>query len=286
MLAERAAADSSMSRIHIVGCSPRSGTTLMMEMIAACCKVDFAVAHEQSIYDGPDHAGKVFLSKKPHDILWAEAVLRRMSDLYVIYMLRDPRDVVVSKHDHDPSHYWVGLNFWKNYTPLAKRIEDHPRLVVVRYEELVTDPSSIQRLLAKRFPFLRQAAAFAEFHLYARPSEAADKALGGVRSVSTASIGRWKKHLPRLTRQLQQHGSISHALIEWGYEMDCQWEMQLKTVEPDTSESHHPDAWALEDILRSYVSRFLPADQEMRMQLAGDRSYLLAIAGDMEAAIS
>jgi hypothetical protein len=81
-----------MSSIHIVGCSPRSGTTLMTEIIAACCQVDFAVTHEQSIYDEPDHAGKVFLSKKPHDIVWAEAVLRRTNDLYIhLYASRSQR---------------------------------------------------------------------------------------------------------------------------------------------------------------------------------------------------
>jgi hypothetical protein len=201
-------------------------------------------------------------------------------------MLRDPRDVVVSKHNHDLSCYWVGLNFWKSYTPLAKRIEDHPRLMVVRYEELVTDPSSIQCYLSKRLPFLRQTMLFRRLHLFARPSEAAIKALGCVRSLSTESIGRWNKHLPRLAGQLKRHGAISHALIGYGYETGCQWEMQLNTVGPDTSESHHPEAWGLEDMIRSYVSRVPAANQEMRMHRANDRSYLLAIAGDIEAAIS
>jgi hypothetical protein len=257
----------------------------MMEIIAACCQVDLAVTHEQSIYDEPEHAGKIFLSKKPHDIVWAETVLRRTDDLYIIYMLRDPRDVVVSKHNHDLSCYWVGLNFWKSYTPLAKRIEDHPRLIVVRYEELVTDPSSIQRYLSKRLPFLWQTKPFADFHLFTRPSEAAIKALGGVRRLSTESIGRWNKHLPRLAGQLKRHGPISNALIHYGYETDYQWEMQLNTVAPDTCESHHPEAWGLEDMIRSYVSRFAPVDQEIRMRLIDDRSYVLAIARHMEASI-
>jgi hypothetical protein len=95
-------------------------------MISACFKVDFDVKHEQSIYEEPNHAGKVFLSKKPHDILWAEPVLRRLNDLFIIYMLRDPRDVVVSKHNYDPERYWVGLNLWKCYTPLADRLDANP----------------------------------------------------------------------------------------------------------------------------------------------------------------
>jgi hypothetical protein len=132
-------------------------------MISACFKVDFDVKHEQSIYEEPNHAGKVFLSKKPHDILWAEPVLRRLNDLFIIYMLRDPRDVVVSKHNYDPERYWVGLNLWKCYTPLADRLDANPRFIVIRYENLVRYPALVQSHLLDRIPFLRQTApAFAD----------------------------------------------------------------------------------------------------------------------------
>lgn len=245
-------------------------------MISACFKVDFDVKHEQSIYEEPNHAGKVFLSKKPHDIIWAEPVLKRATDLFVIYMLRDPRDVVVSKHNYDPDRYWVGLNLWKCYTSFADRLEANPRFIIVRYEDLVTTPSLVQSFLLARIPFLRQTASFTAFHELARPSDDAITALGGVRQPSVESIGRWRRHLPRIAGQLVRHSTIAQDLIRYGYEQNSDWESQLTSVTPDMSESHHPESWGLEEIIQSYVSRFDHEHQQEIVQIINrDCSYVL-----------
>lgn len=248
----------------------------MAEMISACFKVDFDVKHEQSIYEEPNHAGKVFVSKKPHDIIWAEPVLKRVTDLFIIYMLRDPRDVVVSKHNYDPDRYWVGLNLWKCYTPFADRLDANPRFINVRYEDLVRTPALVQSYLLDRIPFLRQTAPFGAFHEFATPSEDAITALGGVRRPSVESIGRWRRHAPRIAGQLIRHNAISQDLITYGYERNADWEVELKNVTPDMSESHHPESWGLEEIVRFYVSRFdHKHQQEILHNLSGDRSYVL-----------
>jgi hypothetical protein len=245
-------------------------------MISACFKVDFDVKHEQSIYEEPNHAGKVFLSKKPHDILWAEPVLRRLNDLFIIYMLRDPRDVVVSKHNYDPERYWVGLNLWKCYTPLADRLDANPRFIVIRYENLVRYPALVQSHLLDRIPFLRQTAPFSAFHEFATPSDDAITALGGVRRPSVQSIGRWRGHASRIAGQLIRHGAISHELITYGYEWNSDWEVELTDVTPDMSESHHPESWGLEEIIRSYISRFDHKHQQVMWQtLSMDCTYVL-----------
>lgn len=92
-----------MKRIHIVGCGPRSGTTLLCEMMIACFEIDLYGKHENTIYTRPWRHAELFLTKKPMDILVAESVLNVMSNLYVIFMLRDPRDMIVSKHGLDPN---------------------------------------------------------------------------------------------------------------------------------------------------------------------------------------
>ncbi len=58
-----------MQRIHIVGCGPRTGTTLIAEMMAACFEIDLYPKHESSIYTRPTRPAKIFLTKRPRDIL-------------------------------------------------------------------------------------------------------------------------------------------------------------------------------------------------------------------------
>lgn len=105
-----------MQRIHIVGCGPRTGTTLMAEMMAACFEIDLYPKHESSIYTRPTRPAKIFLTKRPRDILVVGAMLRLNPNLHVIYMLRDPRDMVSSKHRKDSERYWKTYNLWTQTT--------------------------------------------------------------------------------------------------------------------------------------------------------------------------
>src|SRR4029453_7674218 len=81
--------------------------------------------------------------------------LRFDRHFHIICMLRDPRDVVTSRHRHDMTRYWAPLRLWKRNLRHAKTIFDHPRVILVRYEDLVTKPDKVQADIARRLPFLR-----------------------------------------------------------------------------------------------------------------------------------
>jgi hypothetical protein len=170
-----------------------------------------------------------------------EPALRRLPRLFVVVMIRDPRDIVCSRHRADPDRYWCGLNYWKAYVPWIRRLSGHPRVTVVRYEDLVSDPDGVQELLMRSMPWLVRRAPFHEFHGHARASARSSAALGGVRPVSRSSIGNWRSHKPRLAGQIRQHGSITADLVEFGYETDEMWERELEDVEPDLEPSHWPE---------------------------------------------
>lgn len=55
------------TRLHIVG-RPRSGTTLLMELMATCFENQVACKHEMSIFTPPTKGSKLYFSKKPTDI--------------------------------------------------------------------------------------------------------------------------------------------------------------------------------------------------------------------------
>ena len=248
-----------MQRIHIVGCGPRTGTTLIAEMMIACFEIDLHTEHEDSIYAWPTCKANIFLTKNPSDILVVGPMLRVMPNLHAIYMLRDPRDTITSKHGKDQDRYWASLRYWKTYTTYGRKLQTHPRFITVRYENLVRQPDEVQAYLMQRMPFLRKRAPFSRYHELAQPSQDSLNALGGTRPISPASVGNWRKHLPRVAGQLQKHGSIAQDLIEYGYETDDAWLNDLKGVTPDLSESHWPEYFTKEDLKKRMWGKYIIA---------------------------
>jgi hypothetical protein len=229
-----------MERIHIVGLGPRTGTTLLAECMVASFDIDAFDAHETPLYRFRRNA-RVYLTKLPGDLQSIGPRLRVDPHFHVICMMRDPRDMVTSRHDEDPARYWAPLRLWKERLVTFRRLAGHKRFIVVRYEDLVADPDGTQATIAARLPFLRQTDAFSRFHLRARPSGMAVKALGGLRAVEASRIGNWRNHLPRLAGQLERHGPIAAELIDLGYERDYAWLSALDGVEPDRAASRWPE---------------------------------------------
>jgi len=211
----------------------------MAEAMVTCFEIDLYCEHESRYSAWPPREGKIFLTKWPADIMHAEAVLRRVKDYYFVYLLRDPRDVVVSRHGRAPDSYWMGLRRWKIRTPIGDRLRDHPRFVTVKYEDLVCDPDGVQAELLEQMPFLSKRAPFSRFHDYAQPPDRSVRAMGGVRPIDSSSVGRWREHLPRVAGQIHKYGPISESLVRYGYEKDDKWEALLKGVEPDLTPSYH-----------------------------------------------
>ena len=244
-----------MKHIHIVGTGPRTGTTLMTEAMIACFVIDQHTAHEDRVYTTPRGPGEIYLTKRAKDILVLAPFLDLDPDLYVIAMIRDPRDAIVSRHAISPDVYWAGLRYWNTYLSRWRRIRDHPRVLTIRYEDLVSAPDATQQVLIGRMPFLQPVAKFSEYHLVASPSAKAVRALNGVRPISDAGVGNWKRHLPRVAGQIEIHGPITDDLIEFDYEDGDGWLALVDDVEADLRPSHWPEQFTRLDLMR----RTLPA---------------------------
>lgn len=203
-------------------------------------------------------------SKNPTDHQLVPYIIEKDENQWFISMLRDPRDVVVSRHGKRPDAYWANLRQWKDWADDTRPFRRHPRLIEVRYEDLVASPDAVQDRVAERLPFLTRARRFSEFHAVARPSKQSLRAMGSVRAVDEDSVGNWRNHLPRLAGQLQVHGSIAQDLIDFGYEEDAGWLQWLEGIEPDTT----PGRW------REFLS---PNEvREIRKQVEAKASAYLA----------
>lgn len=260
-----------MKRIHIVGVSPRTGTTLMAEAIKTCYHIDAYTTHEDRLFTRPPGQPDIFLTKSPKDIMIVGPSLKVDPNLYVICMLRDPRDIISSKHKKDPDRYWASLRYWKLYSKEMQKLERHPRFIVIRYEDFVSNPDKTQQKLSSSIPFLKEITTFSNYHNEAAVSRSSTKALSGVRPIKPKSVGRWHNHKARIAGQLKLHGDFSTDLIQFGYERDDQWLEELQGVEADLRPSHFPEYMSFGKKATSKFGKYLEAGRRIIEQRIGRR---------------
>ena len=204
--------------------------------MVACMTIDGFEPHEASV--ARLRLGKrVYLTKRPADLAALAPRLRLDPHFHAICLMRDPRDVIVSRHHKDQSRYWTPLRIWKERVAIVRHLAGHARFTIVRYEDFVVAPDTTAKQLTGRLPFLEATHPFSAFSAVAQPSRAAVEALGIVRPFDTGSIGNWRNHLPRVAGQLAQYGPITDELIEFGYERDAAWLSALAGVTPDFAPS-------------------------------------------------
>jgi hypothetical protein len=220
-----------MHRIHIVGVSARSGTTLMAECMRLCFEIDRYEKHESPLWK-LKRSSSIYLTKSPQDIMYLGARLALDPRLTIVCMMRDPRDVVVSKHQQRPDDYFTSLGRWKYRRKFVEKYASRSRFVLVKYEDFIRDPDGTQDFLVSRIPYLEKTRAFSEFYREGEISKASVRALGGIRPFDPKNTSKWRRHLPRLAEQINRYGDITKELIQYGYEKDRRWAEELSSVEP------------------------------------------------------
>ncbi|MDA1063273.1 MAG: sulfotransferase [Proteobacteria bacterium] len=232
--------------LHIVACSPRTGTTLLHEVMVTCFKVDKQYEHEIRFNEVKADAGQIVITKRPKDTMYMPAVIAD-PEFYVIYLLRDPRDVIVSQHGSYEGMYYSNIRLWREMHGYTQSIANHECFLQIRYEDFVNDPDATQEKIVARFPWLEKRHNFSEYHKHAVVSHQSKLAMNDVRPIAPSSIGKWKANLARIKGQQLTHGSLTPDLIACGYETSADWERMLDGVEPDLSGSRYPDkgyVWA------------------------------------------
>ena len=229
-----------MKRVHIVGC-PRSGTTLLMELISTCYVNDGFCEHEKSIFEAVPDVAQLYLSKQPSDIKHIKYIFFQDPKLFIIYLTRDPRAVVSSKHRDNPNEYFCNYRVCKDCENAAQAYKNHPRFIALRYEDLVSNPNQCQEKIDQQFSFINRKHLFSEFEQYAAPSEQAVRAMNGFRSVNTDSLARWKQHLPRIKEQVENNPGVRQDIQQLAYEMNDHWLDLLHDIEAQRFPCRYPD---------------------------------------------
>jgi len=211
-----------ISRIHIIGCS-RSGTTMLHLAMGCFSNVMLSEDESSPFYPflgerarlalrvGWRPGRKFYITKrdsgwykpKHRDVLVA---LSRLENIGLIYMVRDPRDVMLSRHAGSqrdeayvtPQHWYDSILAGEH---IFRSLADYPRKLLLRYEDLVTEPEAAEKRLVACFGLAQNPDAFPIDRVkdnYERLKIAFGndqiRALNGLRNMSAASIGRWRIH--------------------------------------------------------------------------------------------
>jgi hypothetical protein len=208
---DRGTAGSPRQRVYVMGCG-RSGTWLATALMSTFEGVQ-VFPHEapvEAFARMRSHVDTLVL--KRHDRAY-ETVEQIPGDIRIVWMVRHPYDVLTSHNStsgrefHVTAHRWLGETLALQYLVDARR----PGTLVLRYEDLVTNPAGVQRTLGDALS-LRPCAPPDGFVSRFQASPAASAAMHGVRPIDAASIGRHRSDpgkvaalrriLPRLGRLL------------------------------------------------------------------------------------
>lgn len=179
-------------RIYIAGCG-RSGTWFALGMMATF----------EGVYITPEerHFGHFgVLAERPEPV----HIVKRMHDAHryldtipaqidILYMLRDPRDVLTSRHGQTENY--ISLERWKEEMAALTRLLSINRgtTKVVRFEDLATAPTETQRKLADYFGLTVSHPA-TQFHRVYKPSAGALAAMHDIRPPDSNAVGRWRRN--------------------------------------------------------------------------------------------
>lgn len=202
----------------------------MMELMWQSYEFSGRHEHEISVFEPVPAGETLYLTKKPPDTLRIHKIFLADPNLHVIAMLRDPRAVITSRHESRPDVYFAGYLRWREYIKAIERLRGHPRFIVIRYEDLISDPDSVQARVSSQFPFLREKRKFSSYPNAADVPAAAVESLNGVRPFDTSRMYGWHEHLPRVNGQLRDHPEMPEDLILTGYEENDEWTRMLDGV--------------------------------------------------------
>jgi hypothetical protein len=205
-------------RAHIVGCE-RSGTSMLTYAMVA---FDSAVIHDQetSLWNYPSlresigiHYDRGFRDNPPLLVTkrnagwWKPERIERLVwfvrryGVFIINLIRDPRDVLTSKHPLDARRFYVEPRLWLAEMDATDRLmaalEGYEQKLTVRYEDIVMRPDDVQGQFSRAFGVRLRNGITSWKHLSTNV-----KSIGGIermipymhqlRDFDPATIGRWR----------------------------------------------------------------------------------------------
>jgi hypothetical protein len=201
--------------IFIGGCA-RSGTTILFSILSAHPEI-FCFHKELGIFNpvkynrhGEPYPGredrlytsmlthkipkeaKRWCEKSPINIRWIEVIdSYYQGNFKFIHIIRDGRDVILSKHPKRRNTFWVDPERWIQDVSNGLEFESHVNVHTIRYEDLIRNFNDTISGICN-FLELPVSHEILNWHDYA--THRVNKAyLSEVKQLSDTSIGKWKQ---------------------------------------------------------------------------------------------
>jgi hypothetical protein len=220
--------------IYIQGCA-RSGNTLIRELCASGFQgaelvkltkdqAECSLAHVVELLRPPAKSRVLVASRNYENSLAMDRdLLRANPDVKILWMLRDPRDVLTSTHPDQPGKFYVTPERLIQSLQLYGQFKNEPQVLTVRYEELVTQPDAVQAGIAQSFN-LAASRKFVEAHKFFPRFHENVRAMHSIRPIDANSVQKWRNN-PQLLQYLRQilasHPAILSLARECGYEINA-----------------------------------------------------------------
>lgn len=175
--------------------------------------------------------------KTPRNIRFAQRLLNQFPNARLIHVIRDGRDVACSLRNHPKENIRHGkvipntvnkpiamcARRWVDDTIMGLAFSGHPRVMEVRYEQLVLSPESELRRICD---FVGEAFEPAMLNAASPPKDLQQTRLmnnqNAAEAINPRSLGRWKRDLaPQERRDFVR--IAGELLIALGYAPDHSW---------------------------------------------------------------
>ncbi len=165
---------------------------------------DAFIANELSL-----HSKQIGCDQTPRNLYYLDELLKLYPDAKFVVMVRDPRDVMLSQKNRwkrrqlgaKSTPWWNALRTWAGYHPITicllwrsgiaagDKYADDPRVCVLRFEDLITDPQAVLKEVCATAeleydPAMLDVPRVGSSHEQDRPSE---------RGLDPTATARWKQ---------------------------------------------------------------------------------------------
>lgn len=182
-------------------------------------------------------AGKTIpCEQTPRNIFYGESLLNVFPSAHIVHMVRDPRAVMASQkmrwqrrklaaRSTSVSMYhalrvWVNYHpytvakLWRGATDAAVKLGSHPRVTVVRFEDLVQQPESTLHMLCNRLQLDYDPRMLEVEHI----NSSHQSSVGGARKgLHADAVDRWKSVLDPTEVAIAERLCGTH-MTQFGYE--------------------------------------------------------------------
>ncbi len=217
----------------------RSGTTLLLLLFPYAFRD--VITHEGEITALNVQLPSVYkwrVSKLPNDIHHVR-ILHEKLDPYIVYMLRDPRDSIVSWKEIK-NDYHLSYDEWQRNLIFAESAKS-PKLIILRFEDLISRPEQIENTIVERIQGIEKKCNFAECYKYMDSKSpylhqlthdsGPNRSRENIRPMDQSVIGSWRYDKVRIWQQLKKFPEMQATLEKYGYEKDDSWQRLLCKAE-------------------------------------------------------